>query len=365
MNPLRLGILGGGQLGQMLALAGIPLGVRTRVLEPAHASPCAGLTELWQGEYDDTSKLAQFCEGLDALTFEFENVAVAALEKIAAHVPLYPPVAALAASQDRLVEKQFFQGLSITTSPFAAVDQLTDLEQAIARFGFPAILKTRRMGYDGKGQALLRAPADLEPAFRKLGGRDLILEGFVHFRRELSIISVRGRDGEIRYYDLTENHHSDGILRTSIAPAPGLTADVRAAAEAIAERTLSALQYVGTLAIELFDTEQGLVVNEMAPRVHNSGHWTIEGAVTSQFENHVRAVLGLPLGETTTRGVVLMKNLIGNAPASAKILAVPGAGLHLYGKTPKPGRKLGHVTIVTSDERAAQAALQQLEQACH
>lgn len=365
MKPLLLGILGGGQLGQMLALSAIPLGVRSRVYEPASAPPCEGLTDLWQGEYDDATKLAEFCDELDALSFEFENVPVAALEKLAARVPLHPPVAALAASQDRLIEKQFFQELGIATSPFAAIDSLKDLEQAVARFGFPAILKTRRLGYDGKGQALLRAAADLAPAFASLGGRDLILEGFVRFRRELSIISVRGRDGQIRYYDLTENHHRDGILRTSIAPAPNLTTDIRAAAEAIAARTLNALQYVGTLAIELFDTEQGLVVNEMAPRVHNSGHWTIEGAVTSQFENHVRAVLGLPLGETTARGIAVMKNLIGDAPASAKILSVPGAALHLYGKAPKPGRKLGHVTIVSSDERAAQAALQQLEQACH
>lgn len=364
MKPLTLGILGGGQLGQMLALAGFPLGVRCRVYEPASTPPCTGIAEVEQGRFDDPEQLAQFVAGVSAVTYEFENIPTASLQAITARVPLFPPLRALHVSQDRLVEKQFFNGLGIPTSPYASVETLQDLEQASRQLGFPCILKTRRLGYDGKGQVLLRDAQELATAYQALGGRDLILEGYVKFDRELSVIAVRGRSGEQRFYDLTENHHAHGILRTSLAPAPAQTPQLLQAAHDIARKTLESLDYVGVLAIELFQVGDRLLVNEMAPRVHNSGHWTMEGAVTSQFENHIRAVLGLPLGATNARGFAVMKNLIGTAPDTARLLAVPGAALHLYGKAPQPGRKLGHVTVVASDAEAARLARHQLDEAC-
>lgn len=363
MTTRRLGILGGGQLGQMLALAAFPLDVRCRVLDPEAAPPCAGVSELRRGRYDDAATLRSFAEGLDAVTYEFENVPGAALATLAERVPLYPPVRALQVSQDRLAEKQFFNGLGIATSPFAPVDSLEDLRRAAASFGFPCILKTRRLGYDGKGQAVIKAESDLQAAYTALGGSDLILEGFIRFSRELSVIAVRGGDGELRFYDLVENRHAGGILQSSLAPAPALAPGLREAAHDIARKALEAMSYVGVLAIELFEEGGRLVVNEMAPRVHNSGHWTLEGAATSQFENHVRAVLGLPLGDTATRGVAVMKNLIGTAPDLPRLLALPGAHLHLYGKSAKPGRKLGHATVVAHDDASARAALRRLDEA--
>ena len=307
------------------------------------------------------------------MTYEFENVPVAAARFLAERVPVYPPPAALEAAQDRLVEKTFFQKLGVATPPFAPVDSQADLDAAIAQIGLPAVLKTRRLGYDGKGQIILREPADAATAWAALGDAPLILEGWVPFERELSILAARGRNGETAFFPLVENHHRDGILRLSLAPAPGITPALQSAAEQIASRALAALDYVGVLAIELFQVTRGLeiggrgwtgasspvprpsslvtVVNEMAPRVHNSGHWTIEGAETSQFEQHLRAVLGLPLGATAARGFSAMVNLIGALPDPAAVLAIPGAHLHLYGKQPRAGRKLGHITLRADDAR--------------
>jgi 5-(carboxyamino)imidazole ribonucleotide synthase len=373
MTHPTIGILGAGQLGRMLALAGYPLGLRFRFLDPAPDAPAGHMAEHIHAGYADAATLELFSAGLDAVTYEFENVPIAAARLLAERVPVYPPPTALEAAQDRLVEKTFFQKLGIATPPFAPVDSQTDLDAAIAQIGLPAVLKTRRLGYDGKGQIILRDPADAGNAWAALGDAPLILEGWVPFERELSILAARGRNGETVFFPLVENHHRDGILRLSLAPAPSITPALQSAAEQIAARALAALDYVGVLAIELFEVNpqnqeprtenhldqagswfsvlgSHLMVNEMAPRVHNSGHWTIEGAETSQFEQHLRAVLGLPLGATATRGFSAMVNLIGALPDPAAVLAIPGAHLHLYGKPPRTGRKVGHITI-RSDER--------------
>ena len=377
MRQTTIGILGAGQLGRMLALAGYPLGLRFRLLDPAADAPAGQLAEHQPGGYDDAATLEQFAAGLDVVTYEFENVPVAAARALAEHVPVFPPPAALEAAQDRLTEKTFFQNLGIATPPFAPVDTRADLAAAIAQIGLPAVLKTRRLGYDGKGQQVLRAPADAEATWNALGGAPLILEGFVPFVRELSILAARGRDGQVACFPLVENHHRGGILRLSLAPAPGLTPALQAAAEGIAHAALDALGYVGLLAIELFEVDvrrpttddegpacggqSSLLVNEMAPRVHNSGHWSIEGAETSQFEQHLRAVLGLPLGPTAVRGAAAMVNLIGGWPEPAAVLAVPGAHLHLYGKAPRRARKVGHITVRADSPAALEAPLHAIQ----
>ena len=346
---MTLGIVGGGQLGRMLALAGLPLGLRFRFLDPEPAAPAGAVGELIVGAYDDPAALDRFAEGLEAVTYEFENVPVAAARRLAADVPVFPPATALEVAQDRLVEKTFLRELGVPVPAFVAVGDRADLDRALARLGCPAVLKTRRLGYDGKGQAVLRAPADADPAWARLGGVPSLLEAFVPFDRELSVLAVRGRDGAVAVYPLVENRHREGILRLSLAPAPGASIALQAEAEGHARRALEALGYVGLLAIEWFEVGGRLLANELAPRVHNSGHWTIEGAETSQFENHIRAGLGLPLGGTGPRGVAAMLNLIGTTPAPADLLAVPGAHLHLYDKAPRPGRKLGHVTLRADD----------------
>jgi 5-(carboxyamino)imidazole ribonucleotide synthase len=370
-----VGILGAGQLGRMLALAGYPLGLRFRLLDPASDAPAGHLAEHIPAGYADTATLERFCAGLDVVTYEFENVPVAAARFLAERVPVYPPPAALEAAQDRLIEKTFFQNLGIATPPFAPVDSRVDLDAAIAQIGLPAVLKTRRLGYDGKGQVVLHAPADAAAAWAALGNAPLILEGWVPFVRELSILAARGRDGATAFFPLVENHHRDGILRLSLAPAPGITPALQSAAEQIASRALAALDYVGVLAIELFQVPgdggwgmgdgrspaHPLLVNEMAPRVHNSGHWTIEGAETSQFEQHLRALLGLPLGATATRGFSAMINLIGALPEPATVLAIPGAHLHLYGKQPRAGRKVGHITLRAENDDLLQTQLDLLQ----
>lgn len=348
-----VGVLGGGQLGRMLGLAGVPLGLQFRFFDPSPDAPAAAVGEIVTGTYDDPAALARFIDGVDIVTYEFENVPVAAARQLEGKVPVFPPPAALETAQDRLVEKQFFQSLGIPTPPFAAVDSRADLDAAVQELGLPAVLKTRRLGYDGKGQAVLRNVEDVERAWNTLGGVPLILEGFVPFERELSILAVRGRTGETAFYPLVENHHRDGILHRSIAPAPRTSDALQAQAEKDAARALDALQYVGVLAIELFDTGDQLIVNECAPRVHNSGHWTIEGASTSQFENHLRAVMGWSLGATAPRGASVMVNLVGTVPDPAAVLALPDAHLHLYGKAPRPGRKLGHITVVADDATTA------------
>jgi 5-(carboxyamino)imidazole ribonucleotide synthase len=342
---VRVGILGGGQLGWMLARAGDPLGIRSRFLDPSPDAPGARAGELVVGAYDDTAALDRFAVDLTLATYEFENVPVASARRLAGRLRVFPPTAALDVAQDRVAEKRFFESLDVPVPPWRAVESAADLTRAVDEVGLPAVLKTRRLGYDGKGQAVIRAPGDVAPAWASLGGTPLVLESFVRFDRELSMLAVRGRDGATACYPLVENLHADGILRWSLAPAPEVSATAQAQADAHARRMLEALRYVGVLAIELFQVGDRLLANEMAPRVHNSGHWTIEGAETSQFENHLRAITGFPLGSTAPRGVSAMLNLIGAVPNVSAILAIAGAHVHLYGKAPRPGRKLGHVTL--------------------
>ena len=345
-GPL-VAVVGGGQLGRMLGLAGIPLGLRFRFLEPKSDAPAHRVGEVVEAPYDDLEGLDRLAAGAQVVTYEFENVPVEAARRLSGSTPVHPAPAALAMAQDRLTEKEAFRSLGIETAPFLPVDSRETLEAAVGALGYPAVLKTRRMGYDGKGQHVLASEDDLDPAWERLGGRPLILEGFVPFDRELSILAVRGLDGEVAFYPLVENEHESGILVRSVAPAPAVTEALQEAGQGIARRVLEHLDYVGVLAIELFQVGDGLLANEMAPRVHNSGHWTQDGAVTSQFENHLRAILGLPLGSTAVRGErAAMVNLLGQPPVRSRILAVPGAHLHLYDKEPRPGRKVGHVNLV-------------------
>ncbi|HET9439577.1 MAG TPA: 5-(carboxyamino)imidazole ribonucleotide synthase [Longimicrobiales bacterium] len=341
---MRIGVLGGGQLGRMIALAGYPLGARFRHLGSAQDTSAREVAEHVNAAYEDTDALARFADGLDVVTYESENVPLEAAQFLAERLPVLPSVAALRVSQDRLAEKLAFAELGIPTAPYAPVNSFEELETAAPRIGYPAILKTRRMGYDGKGQFVLRRPDELPMAWERLHAQGLILEGLVPFDRELSIISVRGRKGETLFYPLVENVHADGILRVSYAPAPDAEA-IQSVAEDYATRVMDALDYVGVMAIELFQAGAQLIANEMAPRVHNSGHWTIEGAETSQFENHVRAVLGYPLGDVAPIGYCAMVNIIGRIPAAEEVLKHPDAHLHLYGKGARPGRKLGHITL--------------------
>jgi 5-(carboxyamino)imidazole ribonucleotide synthase len=351
---VTIGILGGGQLGYMLALAGYPLGLHFRFLDPTPEAPVGRIAQRVTADYMDQAALEKFANGLELVTYEFENVPVEAAKFLAERVPVYPPPAALEAAQDRLSEKKLFQQLGIATTEFIPVLKHRDLEPAVKQLGLPAVLKTCRMGYDGKGQCILRTAEEVAKAKSELPAAPLILERFVPFTRELSILAVRSKNGETASYPLAENHHRGGILRLSLAPAPRLEPQIQRAAEDAARRVLDSLKYVGVLAIEFFEASGRLLANEMAPRVHNSGHWTIEGAVTSQFENHLRAVLGLPLGSTGPAGHCAMLNLIGDLPESADVLAIPDAHLHLYGKSPRPGRKLGHVTLrAASPERLA------------
>lgn len=343
---MKIGILGAGQLGRMLALAGLPHGHEFRLFDP-DPSPCgAQVAPTVRGDYASEEDLARFADGLDVVTCEFENVPVAALRMLAKWKPVWPPPRAFEVAQDRLVEKDFLKNLAIEPAPYRPVDSAADLAAAVKALGLPAILKTRRFGYDGRGQAVLRTGADLDPALKALGGKGLILEGFVSFERELSIIAVRAQDGSHRFYPLCENTHEGGILTLTRAPAD-VPAAVEAAAQSAATKVLDALGYAGVLVIEFFLTRDGrLIANEFAPRVHNSGHWTIEGAVTSQFENHLRAVAGLPLGDTAARGFAAMVNLVGHLPDLSAVLALGDAHPHFYGKAVKPGRKVGHVTVV-------------------
>jgi 5-(carboxyamino)imidazole ribonucleotide synthase len=351
---VTIGILGGGQLGYMLALAGYPLGLHFRFLDPSPEAPVGRIAQRVTADYTDQAALEKFSSGLELVTYEFENVPVEAANFLAERVPVYPPPAALEAAQDRLAEKNLFRKLGVTTAEFAAVSNAAELDAALKTIGLPAVLKTSRMGYDGKGQWILRTAQDVAKAKSEMPPVKLILERFIPFTRELSVLAVRSRNGETAIYPLVENHHRSGILRLSIAPAPRLEPPIQRAAENVAHRVLESLKYVGVLAIEFFEHQGQLLANEMAPRVHNSGHWTIEGAVTSQFENHLRAVLGLPLGSTGLTGHCAMLNLIGDLPEPAEVLAVPDAHLHLYGKSPRPGRKLGHVTLrAASPERLA------------
>ncbi|WP_129775044.1 5-(carboxyamino)imidazole ribonucleotide synthase [Peristeroidobacter soli] len=355
---MKIGIIGAGQLGRMLALAGYPLGLRFVFLDQSSDAPGGQVGKIIPGAFDDPDKLAELAEEVDVVTFDVENVPVAAVEPIASKKPFLPPVKALGASQDRLHEKTLFRQLKIPTPEFMAVDSIDDLRAAVENIGLPGVLKTRRLGYDGRGQFYLKKPADIEAAWQTLGTVPLIYEGFVDFTREVSIIGVRSTRGETLFYPLSANTHSQGILRYSIAPYR--SASLQKQAETYMRRLLKHLDYAGVLTIEFFVRGGKLIANEMAPRVHNSGHWTIEGAQTSQFENHVRAILGLPLGSTRPNGHSAMMNFIGSIPELGNILRVSGVHFHSYGKEPRPNRKLGHCTINAPSPAARDRALQQL-----
>jgi 5-(carboxyamino)imidazole ribonucleotide synthase len=344
----------------MLALAGHPLGHSFVALTPERDAPAAAVAETIVAPYDDPHALDELASRADVITYEFENVPADVVERLASKVPVHPNAKALRAASDRLSEKELFARLGIPTVPFRAVDAASQMDDAVRHIGLPSVLKTRRFGYDGKGQRVLRRSKDVEGAYTGLGGGAQLLEGFVDFRRELSIVAVRGHSGEVAFYPLVENRHEGGILRFTRAPAPELEEGHQERAEAYARAILEDLDYVGVIALELFDDGVDLLANEIAPRVHNTGHWTIEGAETSQFENHLRAITGAPLGSTAPRGESAMINVIGALPDAERILAVPGAYLHLYGKSPRPGRKLGHVTVVAADASTLDARLEAL-----
>ena len=355
---ITVGILGGGQLARMMALAGAPLGLRFLVMDSAADACAAQFVPLLGADYRDEEALAEFARRVDVVTFDFENVPAESAQWLAERVPVFPNPRALAVAQDRLAEKSLFRELGIGVPAFAAIDTRDDLDRAARSVGLPAILKTRRLGYDGKGQFRIRSEQDLDAAWAALGAQaervGLILEAFVPFEREVSVVAARGRDGEFRAYPLTENWHESGILAASLAPA-SVDDALREAALVASRRVAEALDYVGVFALELFVRDGQLLANEMAPRVHNSGHWTIEGAEVSQFENHLRAVLGLPLGSTAARGVSCMLNWIGALPERDVVLDEAGGHWHDYGKSPRDGRKVGHATL-RSDHPADLAA---------
>jgi 5-(carboxyamino)imidazole ribonucleotide synthase len=356
----RVGIIGGGQLGRMLALAGYPLGIACTTLDPAAGSPAAAVAPAIVGAYDDRDKLTELASGVDVVTYEFENVPVDAARFVAKSRPVFPPPASLEAAQDRLAEKRVFESVGLPVPPYAQVDDAATLTAALERIGTPALLKTRRLGYDGKGQSVIGEPGQADASWRSVGEAPSIAESFVAFDRELSIVAVRGRDGDTASYPLVENHHRDGILRLTRAPAPGVTPRLQVEAERYAAAIMSALDHVGVLTIELFQAGHELLGNEMAPRVHNSGHWTDVGAATSQFENHLRAIVGLPLGSTAALAPSAMVNIIGSHRDPAAILAIPGARLHDYGKQARPGRKLGHVTVLADDADTLEQRIERL-----
>jgi len=362
-KQLVLGVLGGGQLARMLALAAAPLGIKTLVVDGS-ADACAGqVAPLVVAEWTDYAALEAFAAQVDAVTFDFENVPAETARWLAERVAVFPSPQALAAAQDRLAEKTLFRECGLQTPEFMAVDSRKDLDQALAKIGAPAILKTRRLGYDGKGQFRLKTIDDANAAWMALGEQaatlGLILEAFVPFERELSVIAVRSRDGDFRTWPLTQNWHVDGVLSMSLAPAGDID-ELQQRATALAKTLAERLDYVGVFALELFVKNGDLLGNEMAPRVHNSGHWTIEGAHTSQFENHVRAVLGLPLGDTGARGVSTMFNWIGDLPDAAPVLRAMDAHWHDYGKQARPGRKVGHATLCAPAARELAARLTEL-----
>jgi 5-(carboxyamino)imidazole ribonucleotide synthase len=346
-----IGILGGGQLGRMLSAAAARLGLKTHIYSDEEAPPAFDVAaKTTSGSYDDHDAVAKFARSVNVVTCEFENVPAVTLEAAAEGAPVFPPPRAFAVAQDRLVEKEFVSGLGVQVAPFAPVDDIASLQRAISLVKLPGILKTRRFGYDGKGQVVIRNQSEAPSAFQAIGGVPAVLEGVVLFEREISVIVVRSKAGELRDYDPVENVHANGILATSTVPA-SIPDDVAYAAREIAERISSALSYVGVLCVEMFQCEgesPNLVVNEMAPRVHNSGHWTLDACLVSQFENHIRAIAGWPLGETSRHSDAVMTNLIGdNVNLWPKLAAAEGTALHLYGKAEaRPGRKMGHYTRI-------------------
>jgi len=356
----QVGILGGGQLARMMALAGIPLGLQFRFLDPAADACAASLGSLIQADFGDTEAAAVLAKSVDVATYDFENIPSSSATALLQHCPLYPGVAALQQCQDRLVEKTLLQSLNIAVPPFMAVSSRPDLFAATEQLGFPCVLKTRRLGYDGKGQAILRQPEDLERAWQKLGDQDLIAEAFVPFDAECSLVSVRQRSGETRYWPLTRNVHADGVLMLSH---PGsLSNALQQQAEGIAFKLLEHFQYTGVMTVEFFVVGGQLLVNEIAPRVHNSGHWTIDAAECSQFENHIRAICGWPLGSTAQKQACLMFNWIGQMPERTTLLARAGLHWHDYGKQARAGRKLGHATLTAASESDLQVASRSLAQ---
>ncbi len=343
-----IGILGGGQLGRMLSVAAARLGYKTHIYEPMANPPAADVAHaVTTAPYDDLAALDRFAASVDVVTYEFENIPTSALDAIEAICPIHPNRRALSVSQDRLIEKSFLRDLGLATAPFAAVDDATDLAEALDEIGAPAILKTRRLGYDGKGQARLKSVADADTALADMQGASAILEGFVAFSHEVSVIAARNLSGEVAAFDPGENVHEGGILRTTTVPAR-LTEAQRTDAVLLAAKILNALNYVGVMGVELFVTPKGLIVNEIAPRVHNSGHWTQNGCAVDQFEQHIRAIAGWPLGDGSRHSDVVMENLIGNDIDRIRDIAQErNAAIHLYGKAEaRPGRKMGHVNRI-------------------
>lgn len=355
---MKVGVIGGGQLAQMLALAAYPLGIKVICLESSANCPAGLVTDLIVGDYANKEKLYELVDQVDVLTYEFENISIENLSSISG-VTIYPSLDALSISKDRLLEKQFFEQVSVPTTHYRAVDSLLDLQEAVSQIGLPVILKQRCFGYDGKGQYVIRTKPEIKLAWEKLQGTALIVENLVAFEREVSCIAVRGVSHETAFYPLVENHHEAGILRLSEVVDSGLR--ITRMAHEFVGHILDKLNYVGVLAVEFFQKDGQLYANEMAPRVHNSGHWTIEGAHISQFENHLRAVCGLPLGATAMRAKAAMMNLIGTVPPLAEILKIPAAHCHLYGKKAQPKRKLGHVTLCTEDEEIYNESLRELK----
>jgi 5-(carboxyamino)imidazole ribonucleotide synthase len=358
MAKTTIGIFGGGQLGRMMAQAALPLNIQCTFFEANTDCPSAALGQVIANQTPNA--LQDFIQSADVFSLEFENTPLADVDILTQSKNLYPPRQALAIAQNRLFEKALFDELNIPVAPYRAVESVESLKQAVTDLGLPIVLKTAMGGYDGKGQFVLREPTQIEQAWAELGAaKSLIAESFVQFSREVSIIAVRGQNGEVRTWDLAENHHHHGILSHSIVPAPDST-DLQPVAQDYITRLLNHLNYVGVLTLELFVTEQGLYANEMAPRVHNSGHWSIEGAVCSQFENHIRAVAGLPLGSTQTIRPTVMVNIIGKHPDTAQVLALEGVHLHLYNKTERAGRKLGHITLMPIESEKLTALCQKL-----
>lgn len=357
---MRLGVLGGGQLARMIALAAAPLGVRVRAYDPSPDACASDVCELCIGAYEDHDQLRAFVQGLDVVTYEFENVPAETAGFLASLAPLRPGDESLRLSQDRVLEKRALTAAGFEVAPWQQVDSLEDLKRAIETLGTPAILKTRRGGYDGKGQAIIADAADAQRAFASIEGRPAVLEKMLDFDRELSLVAVGGLEGAAAFYPLVENEHRQGILRVTIAPAPGVQARLQQAAEAMSTRLLAALGHVGVLTIEFFEMGGRLIANEFAPRVHNSGHWTIDGASTSQFENHVRAVMGLPLGPTDAQLPTVMLNCVGAMPSASTVLACSSTKLHDYGKSSRPGRKVGHVNIRPCEGSRAHVVAEQL-----
>lgn len=361
---MRVGVIGGGQLGRMMALAGHPLGISVRCLDPdPKGCPAADVAPVISGRFDDPEALSQLADSCEVVTFETENVPVASARLIAKRSLLRPSVEALAATQDRLLERQLLEGAGVPIARYRSAASPLELGWALQDLGRPAVVKTRLGGYDGRGQAIAEKPNEGLGIWRTLGGGPVIAEERIDFTRELSIVGVRGLSGQVAFYPLVENRHRDGILRLTLSPAPRIAPGLQAKAEAYARAVMEAIDHVGVLTIEFFEVDGDLVANEIAPRVHNSGHWTIEGAACSQFENHLRAITGSPLGSTAPLGLSAMVNVIGRRPDAADVLAVPGASYHWYGKQSRPARKLGHVTIVAADERALAHGVAEVEAA--